>query len=326
MAAKAGRAVASEDEIELLNGDEMKLEDQPPLKKTKSEVDDDLREQWTEQSKEFLDWIEHQENLDVYQVAAVLYQTTGLKNPETWKSLFKVFICGTLQIAGMVYLCAYFMFIQDSDEEDAGLTGFDKYCRMNKGSEANDSIELKLLAIFFATWISLVLADQMVDVSQYGLYSFGTAQPPFVNNGIIYLGLIANFFVSIICWLTSIFLMYFSDNVIDLILNGLAIYFMKTIDDEMVFGHDYVMIENWFKNKASKGDGGDGGKDKETKSGFETFVDAYIKELDETVEDERAGCCYADCCHGQCIENPARCWCILSPLVIFAPLYLAICY
>mmetsp|Transcript_32892 Transcript_32892/g.28847 ORF Transcript_32892/g.28847 Transcript_32892/m.28847 type:complete len:329 (+) Transcript_32892:71-1057(+) len=328
MAAKAG----SEDEVQLIPAQDNPSGDygQPPsLGRSKSEVADDLREKWIAQSEEFLDWIEHQENLDVYQVAAVLYQTTGMKNPETWKSLFKVFVCGTLQIAGMVYLCCYFMFLQESDEEEAGLTGFDKYCRMTKGSEANDQIELKLLAIFFATWISLVLADQMVDVSQYGLYSFGTAQPPFVNNGIIYLGLIANFFVSIICWLTSVWLMYFSDNVIDLILNGLAIYFMKTIDDEMVFGHDYAMIESWFEDKYSPendDDGGAGSDSKDKKTHFQTFVDGYIKQLDETDEDERAGCLYADCCNGQCIENPSRCWCILSPLVIIAPVYLAICY
>ena len=169
-----------------------------------------------------------------------------------------------------------------------------------------------------------------VDVSQYGLYSYGTAQPPFVNNGIIYLGLIANFFVSVICWLTSILLMYFSDNAIDLILNGLAIYFMKTIDDEMVFGHDYAMIEAWFLQDEDDTNKQDFDKDnddeKENETPFEKFVDKYIQKLDETEEDERAGCCYADCCDGQCIENPARCWLILSPLVIIAPLYLAICY
>lgn len=159
MAAKSGRAAASEDEVELLpagmnneqfnDNDDDESSKPPAHKRMKSEVSDALREKWTNQSLEFLDWIEHEENLDVYQVAAVLYQTTGLKNPETWKSLFKVFVCGTLQIAGMMYLCAYFMFIQESDEEEEGLTGFDKYCRMSKGSEANDSVSLKLLGIGF---------------------------------------------------------------------------------------------------------------------------------------------------------------------------------
>merc|ERR1712154_88827 len=121
-------------------------------------------------------------------------------------------------------------------------------------------------------------------------------------------GLFANFFVSILCWMSAVWLMYFADNAIDLILNGLAVYFMKTIDDEMVFGHDYAMIEEWFKDR------------------YKSFVDAYIQRLDETEQDELDGICYRDCCHGQCIEDPARCWCILSPLVIIAPLYLAVCY
>ena len=214
------------------------------FKRQLSEIDDETRHRWELQKDEFLDWIEHQENLDVYQVASVLYQTTGLDNGETWKSIFKVFVCSFLQIGGMIYLCYFFMFRQLEDEEEVGLVGWHKYCRMNEGGIANDSLSLKLLAIFFATWISLVLADQMVDVSQYGLYSFGTQQPVFVNNFIIYLGLIANFFVSIVCWMTSIMLMYIADSPIDLVLNGLAIYFMKTIDDEMVFGHDYAMIES----------------------------------------------------------------------------------
>ena len=145
--------------------------------------------------------------------------------------------CAALQIAGMLIL----LYVEiadageDSETDDPALI----YCR---GSEGGDPL-LKFLGIFFAIWISLVVADQMVDVSQYGLYSYGTAQPPFVNNVIIYFGLITNLFVSILCWLTAIWLMYFSENAIDLILNGLAIYFMKTIDDEMVFGHDYKLIE-----------------------------------------------------------------------------------
>ena len=65
---------------------------------------------------------------------------------------------------------------------------------------------------------------------------------------------------------------------------------------------------------------------KSKKTHFEEFVDSYIRQLDATEKDERAGCCYNDCCDGQCIEDPARCWCILSPLVIIAPIALAICY
>eukprot|EP01083_Nonionella_stella_P236465 830484_1 len=149
----------------------------PGHKRQSSEIPDEVIERWDKQKAEFLDWVSNGESMDVYQIASVLWQTTGLTDPETWKAMLKVFVCATLQILGMMYLCMYFMFEQDEDEIAAGLTGIAKYCRMEKGSEENDSMFLKLLAIFFATWISLILADQIVEVAHYGLYSFGTQQP-----------------------------------------------------------------------------------------------------------------------------------------------------
>lgn len=304
-----------------------------PLRKQKSEVDNDMRARWRKQSEMFMEWVQSGENLDIYQVASVLYQTKGLKHPETIKSIIKMCVCAVLQNVGMLYLLFYCVFMMDDDEEEAGLTGFAKYCRMEQGGAANDDPFLKMGAIFFAAWISLVLADQMVAVSQYGLYSFGTQQPPFVNNAIIYFGLWVNFFASVTCWLASIWLMYVSDNVIDLVLNAVAVYFVKTIDDEMVFAHHYMHLEEVLEKEetteekekgqqAGKAVADDGADDHQ----YLKYVSQYIYQLDETEDDERASCFYADCCHGQCINDPSKCWYVLSPLIIIAPLYLAVCY
>ena len=115
----------------------------------------------------FLDWIEHQENLDIYQVAAVLLKIKGFWSGETLKSLFKMLTCSLLQIFGMIYLLYYELAIQEDEDTDT-LTGRIKYCR---GNIVAEDPYLKALGIGFALWISLVLADQMVDVAQYGLFA-----------------------------------------------------------------------------------------------------------------------------------------------------------
>eukprot|EP01084_Bolivina_argentea_P066763 121733_1 len=293
----------SEDEIALIMSERALIT--PGHKRQSSEIPDEVIERWNRKKNEFLEWVANGDSMDVYQIASVLYQTTGLTDPEAWKAMLKVFVCATLQIFGMIYLCVYFMFQDDQDEVPAA---YFKYCRMGKNS---NSVFLKLLAMFFATWISLILADQIVAAAHFGLYSFGTQQPVFVNKPIIYLGLFTNLFVPLVCWISSMLLMYFSDNVIDLILNGLALYFIKEIDDEMVFGHDYARIQKWFEDQ------------------YDSFIKAYIEKCDSRENffiKELESVWNKDCCGKEVIANPGRCWCLLSPLVIIAPVYLAICY
>ena len=252
---------------------------------------------WNRQKQQLTTWLEDGENLDIYQRFAILYEigTPYFTKIKLCRSFLKLIVCALTQILGM----SYFLYTQINNEEDDG------FCR---GGWESDDIMLKCIAMLFAGWISMILVDQLVDIDQYGLYSFGTTQPPFTNNIIVYFGLIVNFIVIMLCWLTSLLLMYQTKNITDLILNFVAIYFMSSLDAEMVFGHDYYEIEIYFKNQ------------------YDAWLKRYIEGVNQRNEKRVHDICGGDCCEGKLIKDPGRCWVLLLPLIIIGPLYVGICH
>ncbi len=68
------------------------------------------------------------------------------------------------------------------------------------------------------------------------------------------------------------------------------------------------MMKKWFTDK------------------YDIFVDEYVEKCDATEKRELETMWNKDWCGGELIANPGRCWCFLSPLIIIAPVYLALCY
>lgn len=288
----------------IVNGDDQKLitdddDKVPMLIDTKSISDDEIL-LWEQQKNQLIVWLEDGENLDIYQRVAILHEIGRpyFSKIRLGRAYIKLIVCALTQLVAM----SYFLYIQlDTGLIEEG----DGFCR---GGWEMDELMLKFIAMLFAMWISLILVDQLVDIDQYGLYSFGTTQPPFANNIIVYFGLIVNFIVIMLCWLTSLFLMYFAQNITDLILNFVAIYFMSSLDAEMVFGHDYYEIEIYFKNK------------------YDLWLKQYIQDVNVKNKKRVDDVCGGDCCKGKLIKDPNICWLILTPLIIIAPLYVGICH
>lgn len=81
-------------------------------------------------------------------------------------------------------------------------------------------------------------------------YQWGSQQPPFVNNMWVAIGLWTNIIVLCMSWFCASIIIYVSTNLLDMVLNAVAILFMITLDDEMVTFSDYNNIRTIFVNYA----------------------------------------------------------------------------
>ena len=201
----------------------------------------------------------------------------------------KMAVCALTQLLGM----SYFLATQINHEVFR-----DGVCNSSSLSIDSAELMLKLLAMLFALWISMILVDQLVDIDMYGLYSFGSTQPPFTSNCIVLFGLVANFAVIVMCWVTSLCLMVQSADIAELIL----------LDAEMVFGHDYHEIEVYFS------------------TAYDEWLRRYIDGVNERKEPRMHDVCSGDCCRGQLIKDPDKCWLLLLPFIVAGPMFVGVCY
>ena len=70
-------------------------------------------------------------------------------------------------------------------------------------------------------------------------YQWGEQQPNFVNPMWVGVGLWTNTFSLIISWFVSCIIIYTSGDILEMVLNSVAVTFMMTLDDEIVLDQDY---------------------------------------------------------------------------------------
>ena len=183
------------------------------------------------------------ETLDIYQICAFLSYDPSASIRKRWYYYFKAFMCFVIQIAGLII----FIYIQvDNILGDKGL------CAMSTADERNAQLT-QVLAIFLAIYISLKMGGLIIDLGSKGLYTmdFYTANncPPFINKYWVLFGGWINIGALLLSVYGSYIVLYISDDILDVILNSVALFFMLDVDDYILDSADYQYIEDWFEKK-----------------------------------------------------------------------------
>merc|ERR1711971_765126 len=103
----------------------------------------------------------------------------------------------------------------------------------------------KALAVLLSIFISLSLYNQICSLGTAGMYSWNVDQPCFISKFWIGFGMLINLYVISYSWFVSIGILHFSDNTYDMLLNSIALHFVLTLDNEMVFDSSYKHIDDW---------------------------------------------------------------------------------
>eukprot|EP01084_Bolivina_argentea_P041710 76982_1 len=175
-------------------------------------------------------WAAQQDFLDVYMVNA--FYTGTAQRSQYILSFWKTTTCFALQIVGI-----WLLLDAQWTESGAGSCG--------GGTGGN----VALVAFFFATYVTLFCTEQIRSLNNYGMYQWGENQPDFVNPLWVGVGLWVNLFSLTMSWFASCIIIYASSNILDMVLNAVAVTFMITLDDEIIGESDYGRIENWDGSK-----------------------------------------------------------------------------
>jgi len=171
-------------------------------------------------------WAQRNDFLDIYMVTA-FYMGTGQRS-QYFMSLWKVVTCAALQFYGIWTL----MRDQWTVYQENGS------CNGSGGSVA-------FIAFLFATYISLYCSEQIRTLNRYGMYGWGQSQPQFVNSMWVGVGLWTNLCSLFMSWLVSCIIIFTSGDLLEMVLNAVAVTFMLSLDDEIVGTSDYENIVKW---------------------------------------------------------------------------------
>lgn len=147
------------------------------------------------------------------------------------------------------YKTAMVFFIQSCGATYLAINEFTNGVGGAKFCDLGDFGWLSWMAFSFTGFISLTLNDQLLELSEQGIYRFRKQLPPFFNKFWLSLGIFINIFVLVISWFVSIVVIFLATNPLDMILNSIAVYFIIELDDQMVNRIDYEFIEVWIKDE-----------------------------------------------------------------------------
>eukprot|EP01083_Nonionella_stella_P259632 886245_1 len=173
------------------------------------------------------EWAQAQENLDIYQINAFLIGTGQRRYYPI--GVWKLMACIGLQIFGIIFLTT-----ETWDSAGFGC-GDAAVCQGYNG----DTLSVAWMAFFFVSFVSINCAEELRNLGNYGMYGWGPDQPEFVSKILVALGLYANIIVLILSWLCSSIVVFASKDMLEMVLNSVAVLFMITIDDEIVGFSDY---------------------------------------------------------------------------------------
>ena len=180
------------------------------------------------------------EDLDIYQMCAgVSQQDFPLITKATYYA--KAACCWSIQVIGLMLFILVQIegFVQDSDE----------ICRMN--DDKISSQETKVLSVMFAFYIALKTSGSIHDINGSGLYTMnpwtGSDCPPMVTRWWVFLGLYTNVVVTLASILGSFLVLYRSEDMLDAILNSVALFFVNDMDNFMMNKKDYRRIYEWYE-------------------------------------------------------------------------------
>ena len=192
------------------------------------------------------------EDLDIYQMCAWVSRQDTINIPTKITYYAKAFICWSIQIVGLIV----FLFVQ----LDPSLKDPSHLCAMNESTEGKYSTETQILATMFAFYISFKIGGTVFDIGRTGLYTInwwtGENCPPFVTRHWVFVGGYTNVWTSLASVIGSFLVLYISDDMLDVILNAVALFFINDIDDFMMNKKDYRRVREWFEEWEKKGERG----------------------------------------------------------------------
>merc|ERR1712176_1694671 len=141
------------------------------------------------------------------------------------------------------------------------------------------------------------MGEQLRNLGHSGMYSWGADQPEFVSKIMVAIGFYANLIVLILSWLCSSLIIFASKDMLEMVLNSVAVLFMITIDDEIVAFSDYENVLSTI--------GGFSSKNKAA-----ACVDKFAVILLKIQSIWKKPCC---------------CTMILTPLTLVAPIFTIMC-
>jgi len=238
-------------------------------------------------------WANNQDCLDVYMVNAFYFGTA--QRSQYPMSIWKTATCFGLQFIGIIIL------MQDQ---------YAVWQSENPGScPLAVSGNVAWIGYFFATYISLFCSEQIRTLNRYGMYGWGENQPNFVNPFWVGVGLWTNLVSLLFSWFVSVIIIFASPDLLEMILNAVAVTFLLTLDDEIIGPSDYNRILSW-----------DGGSN--SMCGAVDTVWAKIGGLLLKIHPcwqrryaLRGGCCVIECCD-----------ILLLPFAIGLPFIVLFCY
>ena len=180
------------------------------------------------------------QDLDIYQMCAwVSHRDLGTFTKATY--YVKAICCWCIQFVGLML----FIYVQ----LDPFMDHPEEFCRM--GSDTSAAKETKTLSVMFAFYIALKTGGSIHDINSSGLYTMnpwnGDDCPPFVSRTWVFFGLYTNVAVTVASLLGSYLVLYHSGDVLDTILNSLALFFVADMDNFMMSQKDYRRVYNWFE-------------------------------------------------------------------------------
>merc|ERR1711879_649557 len=104
------------------------------------------------------------------------------------------------------------------------------------------------------------MGGTVVDIGRTGLYTInwwtGDGCPPFVSRYWVFIGGYTNVWTSLASVIGSFLVLYSSDEMLDVILNAVALFFVNDVDDFMLNKKDYRRIKEWLDDWEAKGQRG----------------------------------------------------------------------
>ena len=192
-----------------------------------------------------INFLEGQSGLDVFQILAFRIRSGNgcCQNDSCWgyntdkfKCILSVFTQGITQ-----YMLLNETLTNSEDKEWCNIEDYESYT-------AND-IGFKVMV----TCYSLVLAtslyaqlDAVLDAGFYLYLDYENKDYKWISSNILHFGRIWNMLTLVLTFAQSFLIIFFSDSVLDIILNSVALLFIVDIDNIMVDSDDYEKIRQWF--------------------------------------------------------------------------------
>eukprot|EP01084_Bolivina_argentea_P257547 433942_1 len=184
------------------------------------------------------------EDLDIYQMCAWMSYQDSIPTTKKYFYYFKAIVCFAIQVPGLIIFIYSQLFNIIFSENGIGL------CSMRSSTDSN---LVHILSVMFAVYISVKLGGIVSDVGKRGLYNMnfwsGMNCPPFCSRHWVFFGGYTNITTILFSIYGSYLVLYVSDDILDVILNSIALFFIAEVDDFMLDKADYQRVQVWFQNK-----------------------------------------------------------------------------